>query len=88
MRGRPAITVPGAIYELQTFHDSERTGAAPYWFTPGEHAALAYLDRLKAPGAVLARQYLGMAVPAFTGRPVQSAVEASSVHEAVEKARA
>ena len=63
-----AITVPGAIYELQTFHDSERTGAAPYWFTPPDHAALAYLDRLKAPGAVLATQYLGLAVPAFTGR--------------------
>jgi hypothetical protein len=62
------ITVPGVVYELQTFRDSERSGAAPYWFTPGERAALAYLDRSGASGGVLARQYIGMAVPAFTGR--------------------
>ena len=62
------LTIPGIIYELQTFRDSERSGAAPYWFTPGDHAALAYLDHLGVHGGVLARQYLGMAVPAFTGR--------------------
>jgi len=62
------VTIPGAVYEIQTFRDSERSGAAPYFLKPGEHAALAYLDRLKGPGGVLARQYLGMTVPAFTGR--------------------
>jgi hypothetical protein len=63
-----AATVPGAIYELRTFHDSQRAHAAPYWFTPGERAALSYLERDQVAGGVLARQYLGMAVPAFTGR--------------------
>jgi hypothetical protein len=63
-----AFTIPAAAYELTSFRDSERSGAAPYWLTPGEHAALAYLQRDPAPGAVLSTQYLGMAVPAFTGR--------------------
>ncbi len=62
------ITVPGIVYELQTFRDSERSGAAPYWLAPGEREALAYLDRSSASGGVLARQYIAMAVPAFTGR--------------------
>jgi hypothetical protein len=63
-----AFTIPGTLYELTSFRDSERSGAAPYWLTPGEHAALAYLQRDPTPGAVLSTQYLGMAVPAFTGR--------------------
>jgi hypothetical protein len=63
-----AMTVPGAIYELRAFRDSERSHAAPYWLTAGERAALRYLAADPAPGGVIARQYLGMAVPAFTGR--------------------
>jgi hypothetical protein len=62
------LTVTAAAYELKSFRDSERSNAAPYWFTPGERAALAYLDGDRTPGGVLARDYLGMAVPAFTGR--------------------
>jgi hypothetical protein len=62
------VTIPGVIYEATTFGDSERAGAAPYWFTPGERAALSYLEQSRTPGGVLARQYLGMAVPAFTAR--------------------
>jgi hypothetical protein len=63
-----AATVPGAVYELKVFRDSERSGAAPYWLTPGEHDALVYLDHAHGSGAVLARDYLGSTVPPFTGR--------------------
>ena len=63
-----AVTVPGAVYEVRTFRDSERSHAAPYWFTAGERAALRYLEATPTPGGVIARQYLGAAVPAFTGR--------------------
>lgn len=63
-----AVTVPGAIYEVRTFRDSEHSHVAPYWFTPGERSALRFLEANPAPGGVIARQYLGAAVPAFTGR--------------------
>jgi hypothetical protein len=62
------MTVPAVAFELRTFRDSEHSGAAPYWFAPGERAALAYLERIRPAGGVLSRQYLGMTVPAFTGR--------------------
>jgi hypothetical protein len=61
--------VPGAIYELRTFRDSERSGAAPYFIGNDDHAALRYLEHASGPGGVLARDYIAMAVPAFTGRP-------------------
>ncbi len=61
-------TIPGAAYEVKNFHDAERSGAAPYFLTPDDHDALSYLDHLKTAGGVLARDYIGMAVPAFTGR--------------------
>ncbi len=61
--------VPGAIYELKTFRDSERSGAAPYFIGNDDHAALRYLAHASARGGVLARDYIAMAVPAFTGRP-------------------
>jgi hypothetical protein len=61
-------TIPGAAYEVTNFHDAERSGAAPYFLTPDDDDALSYLDHLKTPGGVLARDYIGMAVPAFTGR--------------------
>jgi hypothetical protein len=63
-----AAIVPAAILELTTWRDSVHSHTAPYWFTDGEHAALRYLEHASAPGGVLARYYLGMAVPAFTGR--------------------
>jgi hypothetical protein len=62
------VTVPGAVYEVRTFRDSERAHVAPYWFSAGERAALRYLEANPTPGGVIARQYLGTAVPAFTGR--------------------
>lgn len=58
----------GVAYEAVTFRDSLASGAAPYRLADGERRALAYLDRSPVAGGVLARYYLGMAVPAFTGR--------------------
>ncbi len=63
-----AAVALGAVYEISTFRDSERSGAAPYFLTAGERAALRYLDHDPEPGGVLARDYIGMAVPAYTGR--------------------
>jgi hypothetical protein len=63
-----AAIVPAAVLELTTWRESVRSHTAPYWFTDGERAALRYLEHASAPGGVLARYYLGMAVPAFTGR--------------------
>jgi hypothetical protein len=58
----------GVAYEISTFRDSINSGVAPYWLTADERAALSYLDHAPEPGGVLARYYIGMAVPAFTGR--------------------
>jgi hypothetical protein len=63
-----AVSAPAAAFEITTFRDSERAQFTPYWFTSGEHAALRSLERNATPGGVLARYYMGMAVPAFTGR--------------------
>jgi hypothetical protein len=67
--GLAALSVAaGAAYEAVTLHDSTRSGVAPYWLTPGERDALSYLDRAPQRGGVFSDYYLGMAVPAFTGR--------------------
>lgn len=58
----------GVAYGIGTGRDSVRAGVAPYWLDPGERAALSYLDHARLRGGVVARYYLGMAVPAFTGR--------------------
>lgn len=63
-----AAVVAGGAYEAGTFHDSLASGVAPYWLDQGDRAALSYLERERVPGGVFARYYLGMAVPAFTGR--------------------
>jgi hypothetical protein len=60
--------IPGAAYELHEFRAAEASGAAPYFLTAGERAALAYLDHAPRHGGVFSRAYLGSAVPAFTGR--------------------
>lgn len=58
----------GLAYEALTLRDSMRVRVAPYWLTTGERDALAYLDHAPQRGGVFADYYLGMAVPAFTGR--------------------
>lgn len=62
------LTVPGCVFALQTFHTNITHPYAPYWLTNGETDALRYLARTRVRGGVLSRYYLGMTVPAFTGR--------------------
>ncbi len=63
-----ALTLPGAAFALGTFRDSKNSGEAPYRLDSGENEALHFLARAPEPGGVLARFYLGMTVPALTGR--------------------
>jgi hypothetical protein len=58
----------GVAYEAVTLSDSLNSHVAPYWLTPSERDALAYLDHAPQRGGVFADYYLGMSVPAFTGR--------------------
>jgi hypothetical protein len=62
------VVLPAAAFELTTLRDSLRSTAYSYYLTGSDHAALNYLEREPAPGGVLARYELGIAVPAFTGR--------------------
>lgn len=62
------VVLPGAVFELTTLRDSLRTSTYSYSLAPNDRAALTYLDHAHAPGGVLARYEIGMAVPAFTGR--------------------
>lgn len=64
-----ALTLPGLVYESITLRRSVRANVAPYALAPGERRALSYLEGSRHPGGVLARFYLGMTVPAFSGRP-------------------
>jgi hypothetical protein len=63
------LTVPGTIYMLKYGYKAvkPRQGNANF-ITPGESAALSYLAHDSQPGGVLTRFYLGMVVPAQTGR--------------------
>jgi hypothetical protein len=63
------LTVPGTIYMLKVAEAASRPGRGRSNFiTPAENAALAYLAHDSRPGGVLTRFYLGMVVPAHTGR--------------------
>lgn len=62
------LTIPGVIWSAAWYRNSIRGHFEPYIFTASEHAALTFLERAPGPGGVLASRYLGMAVPAFTGR--------------------
>jgi hypothetical protein len=66
--GIAAAIIPGAIWSGIYYRDSVRSHIAPYILTAQEHAALSFLERARGPGGVFASEYLGMAVPAFTGR--------------------
>jgi hypothetical protein len=63
------LTIPGTVnmlkYAARAVHP--RQGNANF-IAPGESAALSYLARDPRPGGVLTRFYLGMVVPAQTGR--------------------
>jgi hypothetical protein len=63
------LTIPGTIYMLKYGYKAvkPRPGNANF-IAPGESAALSYLAHDSQPGGVLTRFYLGMVVPAQTGR--------------------
>ncbi len=63
------LTIPGTIYMLKYSYRAvkPRQGNANF-IAPGESAALSYLAHAPQPGGVLTRFYLGMVVPARTGR--------------------
>lgn len=63
-----AAAIAGLAYELKLFHAAERSTIAPYVMPADDAAALSYLNTLRTPGGVLAREYIGVTVPAFTGR--------------------
>jgi hypothetical protein len=58
------LTVPGVAVQLKLF----RRDAPSHFLTPGESDAVRYLERSRAPGAVLAPVELGRSVPALAGR--------------------
>jgi hypothetical protein len=66
--GLALVTVPGPVYEIDTLRRSIDGGTAPYTLRPDEARALRWLDRAPRAGGVLAPEYIGMAVPAWTGR--------------------
>jgi hypothetical protein len=59
-----AVTIPGMVFIVDQLSRSRRD----HFFAPDERRALAYLDASPRPGAVLAPQKLGQAVPGFAGR--------------------
>lgn len=64
-----AFTIPGTIYQLHS--SSELAAPSPgnaNFITRDEHSALRYLARDPVRGGVLTRFYLGVLVPAETGR--------------------
>jgi hypothetical protein len=61
-------TVPGQLHVLDSFRGDVHGGGQPHYLDGGEAAALRYLDHSTRSGPVLARLYLGEAVPAFAGR--------------------
>jgi hypothetical protein len=61
------VTLPGAVFLLDTFQDSRRSGIAPYVLHPDEHAALRHLADAPRGRGVLTRFYLGTTVPGLTG---------------------
>ena len=70
------LIVPGTVHLAQQMRDAVGRGNQAHYLTPGEHDALAYLDRVKEPGGVIAPDYIGTVVPAYTGR--ETAVGAGS----------
>jgi hypothetical protein len=68
LAGVALLTLPGMAFQVDTFRTQVEHQYAPYWLTSGENAALRYLERAPGAGGVLSRYYLGMTVPAFTGR--------------------
>src|SRR5437660_139826 len=66
------LTARGGWTRCKTQRVTFRSGCCSWScyrsLTPGERDALSYLDRAPQRGGVFSDYYLGMAVPAFTGR--------------------
>jgi hypothetical protein len=66
--GTAILIVPGTVYLAKEMRDAVARGYQAHYLTPGEHDALAYLDHDRQAGGVLAPDYIGTVVPAYTGR--------------------
>ena len=62
------LIVPGTAYRLDNIRAAVAVGRQPHFLTTGENDALAALRRDPAKGGVLTPTYLGLLVPAYTGR--------------------
>ena len=62
------LIVPGTAYRVDNIRKAVAVGRQPHFLTDGEHDALTALSRDKRPGGVLTPVYMGLLVPAYTGR--------------------
>lgn len=62
------LIVPGTIYRADHLRDAVNRGYQPFFLEDGERDALRWLDAEPEAGGVLTPVYLGLAVPAYTGR--------------------
>jgi hypothetical protein len=62
------LIVPGTAYRVDNIRKAVAVGRQPHFLTDGEHDALTALSRDKRAGGVLTPVYMGLLVPAYTGR--------------------
>jgi hypothetical protein len=62
------LIVPGTAYRMDNMRKAVAVGRQPHFLTDGEHDALNALSRDPERGGVLAPVYMGLLVPAYTGR--------------------
>jgi len=62
------LIVPGTAYRIDNMRKAVAVGRQPHFLTDGEHDALNALSRDPERGGVLAPVYMGLLVPAYTGR--------------------
>jgi hypothetical protein len=62
------LIVPGTAYRIDNMRKAVSVGRQPHFLTDGEHDALTALSRDPRPGGVLTPVYMGLLVPAYTGR--------------------
>jgi hypothetical protein len=62
------LIVPGTAYRIDNMRKAVAVGRQPHFLTDGEHDALTALSRDPRAGGVLAPVYMGLLVPAYTGR--------------------
>jgi hypothetical protein len=62
------LIVPGTVYRVDKLRDAVKRGYQPFFLEDGERDALRWLDTEPEAGGVLTPVYLGVAVPAYTGR--------------------